>query len=70
MQPALAREPDAFRPLMREHNQALFRTARAILRDDAEAEEHTHERRAEKAAYLEEKLEERAESEERVEDSP
>ena len=37
-------------------------------RSDAEAEEHTHERRAEKAAYLEEKLEERAESEERVED--
>ena len=37
-------------------------------RSDAEAEEHTHERRAKKAAYLEEKLEERAESEERVED--
>ena len=37
-------------------------------RSDAEAEEHTHERRAEKAAYLEEKLGERAESEERVED--
>ncbi len=37
-------------------------------RADLEAEEHTHERRADKAAYLEEKLEERAESEERVED--
>jgi hypothetical protein len=28
-----------------------------------EAEEHTHERRAERAAYLKEKLEERAKSE-------
>jgi len=43
MQPSLAREPDAFRALMREHNQALFRTARAILRDDAEAEEAVQE---------------------------
>jgi RNA polymerase sigma-70 factor (ECF subfamily) len=43
MQSALAREPDAFRALMREHNQALFRTARAILRDDAEAEEAVQE---------------------------
>ena len=43
MRPALAREPDAFRALMREHNQALFRTARAILRDDAEAEEAVQE---------------------------
>jgi hypothetical protein len=32
------------------------------------AEERTHERRAERAAYLEEKLGERAESEERVDD--
>ena len=37
-------------------------------RSEFEAEEHTHERRADKAAYLEEKLAERAESEERVED--
>ena len=37
-------------------------------RSDLEAEERAHERRADKAAYLEEKLEERAESEERVED--
>jgi RNA polymerase sigma-70 factor, ECF subfamily len=29
----------AFRMLMRRHNQALFRTARSILRDDAEAED-------------------------------
>ena len=33
----------AFRALMREHNQRLFRTARAILRDDAEAEEAVQE---------------------------
>jgi hypothetical protein len=31
-------------------------------------EEHQHERRAERAGYLREKLDERAESEERVED--
>ena len=28
-----------FEALMRRHNRMLFRTARAILRDDAEAEE-------------------------------
>jgi RNA polymerase sigma-70 factor, ECF subfamily len=32
-------EPAAFEALMRRHNRALFRTARAILRDDAEAED-------------------------------
>ena len=32
------------------------------------AEEHNHERRAERAAYLRDKLDERAESEERVGD--
>jgi len=37
-------------------------------RAGAEAEEDTHERRADKAAYLEDKLAERAKSEERVED--
>ena len=36
--------------------------------DDQPADEQTHERRAERAAYLEEKLGERAESEERVDD--
>jgi membrane protein len=41
--------------------------ARARAAADPE-EEQTHERRAERAAYLREKLEERAESEERVED--
>jgi len=34
------------------------------------AEERAHERRAERAAYLEEKLGERAESEERVDEDP
>ena len=34
------------------------------------AEERQHERRADKAAYLSEKLEQRAESEQRVEDEP
>jgi len=34
------------------------------------AEEHAHERRADRAAYLEEKLGERAESEERVDEDP
>jgi RNA polymerase sigma-70 factor (ECF subfamily) len=32
-------QEDAFRLLMRRYNQALYRTARAILRDDAEAED-------------------------------
>ena len=34
------------------------------------AEEHTHDRRADRAAYLKEKLDERAESEDRVDDEP
>jgi RNA polymerase sigma-70 factor (ECF subfamily) len=33
----------AFEVLMRRHNRALFRTARAILRDDAEAEDAVQE---------------------------
>ena len=32
-------DKSAFEPLMRRYNRTLFRTARAILRDDAEAEE-------------------------------
>jgi RNA polymerase sigma-70 factor (ECF subfamily) len=35
--------PDAFAPLMRRHNRTLFRTARAILRDDAAAEDALQE---------------------------
>ena len=34
-----ARDQDAFRLLMRRYNSLLYRTARGILRDDAEAEE-------------------------------
>src|SRR5690348_3276744 len=34
-----AGEPAAMEALMRRHNRILFRTARAILRDDAEAED-------------------------------
>jgi RNA polymerase sigma-70 factor (ECF subfamily) len=36
-------DAQALRLLMRRHNQKLFRTARAILRDDAEAEEAVQE---------------------------
>jgi RNA polymerase sigma-70 factor (ECF subfamily) len=38
-----AGEHAAFEALMRRHNRALFRTARAILRDDAEAEDALQE---------------------------
>jgi len=38
-----AGDQDAFRLLMRRHNQAMFRTARSILRDDAEAEDAVQE---------------------------
>ncbi len=34
-----ARDRDAFTVLMRRHNQMLYRTARSILKDDAEAED-------------------------------
>ena len=38
-----AGEPAAFEAVMRRHNRRLFRTARAILRDDAEAEDALQE---------------------------
>lgn len=38
-----AGEPAAFEALMRRHNRTLFRTARAILRDDTEAEDALQE---------------------------
>jgi RNA polymerase sigma-70 factor (ECF subfamily) len=38
-----AGDEDAFHLLMRRHNQKLFRTARSILRDDAEAEDAVQE---------------------------
>ncbi|ESY85586.1 RNA polymerase sigma factor [Mesorhizobium sp. LNHC220B00] len=40
---ALAREPDAFRVIMKVHNQRLYRIARGILRNDAEAEDVVQE---------------------------
>ena len=47
------------------------RTARERAEEaDEPTEERTEERRAERAAYLKRKLDERAESEERVDDSP
>jgi len=36
-------DDEAFRYLMRQHNQKLFRTARSILKDDAEAEDAVQE---------------------------
>jgi RNA polymerase sigma-70 factor (ECF subfamily) len=36
-------DQDAFRLLMRRHNQMLYRTARSILKDDAEAEDAVQE---------------------------
>ena len=51
---------------LRREREARLRAADA----DERAEERTEERRAERAAYLKEKLDERAESEERVEDVP
>lgn len=38
-----AGDTDAFRSLMRKHNQTLYRTARAVLRNDADAEEIVQE---------------------------
>jgi RNA polymerase sigma-70 factor (ECF subfamily) len=38
-----AGDKDAFEALMRRYNQKLYRTARAILRDDAEAEDAVQE---------------------------
>ena len=40
---AAAGDHPAFEAIMRRHNRALFRTARAILRDDAEAEDALQE---------------------------
>src|SRR5688500_4689932 len=37
------RDPQAFEQLMRRHNSRLFRVARAILKDDAEAEDALQE---------------------------
>ena len=42
-QPRPRKDAQAFEAVMREHNRMLFRTARAILRDDAEAEDALQE---------------------------
>ena len=42
-QPKTAIDARAFEEIMRKHNRMLFRTARAILRDDAEAEDALQE---------------------------
>ena len=42
-QPKTAPDTRAFEEIMRKHNRMLFRTARAILRDDAEAEDALQE---------------------------
>src|SRR5947208_3819473 len=42
-QPSTKVDARAFERLMREHNRTMFRTARAILKDDAEAEDALQE---------------------------
>ena len=51
-----------------EQVQREFRERASARDSEAPAEKHAHERRAERAAYLREKLGERAESEEQLED--
>lgn len=40
---ALAREPDAFRAIIKAHNQRLYRIARGVVRNNAEAEDIVQE---------------------------
>lgn len=40
---ALAREPDAFRAIIKTHNQKLYRIARGVVRNDAKAEDIVQE---------------------------
>ena len=40
---ALAREGDAFRAIIKTHNQRLYRIARGVLRNDGEAEDVVQE---------------------------
>jgi len=49
---ALAREADAFRAIMKAHNQRLYRIARAIIRNDAEAEDVVQEAYVRAFAHL------------------
>jgi RNA polymerase sigma-70 factor, ECF subfamily len=43
VQRAIARDGDAFRSIMQRYNQRLYRLARSILRNDAEAEDAVQE---------------------------
>jgi RNA polymerase sigma-70 factor (ECF subfamily) len=43
VQRARGREPEAFRAIMRKHNQKLYRIARSIVRNDSEAEDIVQE---------------------------
>ena len=43
VQGALANDPEAFRTIMRRHNQRLFRIARAVVRNDSVAEDVVQE---------------------------
>ena len=47
VQRVLAREAGAFRTILQRHNRRLYRIARAVLRDDTEAEDVVQE-----ATYL------------------
>jgi hypothetical protein len=61
--------PDPETEELRAEQVARERAEHARARESAEpAEERAHDRRAERAAYLKEKLDERAEAEDRVDD--
>ena len=49
---ALAREPDAFRTIIKTHNQRLYRIARGVVRNDAEAEDIVQEAYVSAFAHL------------------
>ncbi|MEQ1522516.1 MAG: RNA polymerase sigma factor [Aestuariivirga sp.] len=49
---ALAREGDAFRTIMKKHNQRLYRIARGVVRNDSEAEDIVQEAYVRAFAHL------------------
>lgn len=49
---AMAREGDAFRSIMKTHNQRLYRIARGVVRNDAEAEDIVQEAYVSAFAHL------------------
>jgi len=49
---ALAREPNAFRAIIKTHNQLLYRIARGVVRNDAEAEDIVQEAYVSAFAHL------------------